>query len=540
MDKILIFGHKNPDTDSVCGTISLAYLKKQMGFNVEPRILSEINAETAFVLNKFKVAVPKYLNDVKLQLKDVKYKKSFYIDENTSIFASYNYLTEKAITGIPLVDDKKHFVGYVSLKEIASDLVMNDSNVLDTSFDAIKETLNASKVYKFNEHINGNVMAVTLPYRLFMDTVPVDGNSILIVGNREHIINYAIKKKVKMLIIITNHLLTKEQIALAKKNKVNIIITPYDTFKTSRIILMANPIKSIRRNTSAICFNPSDYLSDFLDVSNKLKHTNYPIVNSKGVCEGILRVIDTHEYTKKKVILVDHNEQAQSVDGLDEAQILEIVDHHNIGDINTFTPINFRNMAVGSVNTIIYNLYDEQGIKIPKEIAGLMLSGIISDTLLLASPTTTDLDREVAKKLAKIAKVDLKKYGLELLSSGVSIEGMSITDVIYKDFKSYNINENKFAVGQVFTTDFKDYEKDLDKYIDELNNIAKSNDYKIAALFVTDIINNNSYLIYNDKAKDYLTESFNIVDIKEGILIKGVISRKKQIVPPIMSVLEKI
>lgn len=540
MDKILIFGHKNPDTDSVCGTISLAYLKKQMGLNVEPRILSEINAETAFALKKFKVVVPKYLNDVKLQLKDVKYKKSFYIYENTSIFASYNYLTDKAITGIPLVDDKKHFVGYVSLKEIASDLVMNDSNVLDTSFDAIKETLNASKTYKFNEHITGNVMAVTLPYRLFMDTVPVDENSILIVGNSEHIINYAIKKKVKMLIIITNHSLTKEQIALAKKNKVNIIITPYDTFKTSRIILMANPIKSIRRNTSAICFDPNDYLSDFLDVSNKLKHTNYPIVNSKGICEGMLRVIDTHEYNKKKVILVDHNEQAQSVDGLDEAQILEIVDHHNIGDINTFTPINFRNMAVGSVNTIIYNLYDEQGVKIPKEIAGLMLSGIISDTLLLASPTTTDLDKEVAKKLAKLAKVDLKKYGLELLSSGVSIEGMSITDVIYKDFKSYNINENKFAVGQVFTTDFKDYEKDLPEYIDELNNIAKSNDYKIAALFVTDIINNNSYLIYNDKAKDYLTESFNIIDIKEGILIKGVISRKKQIVPPIMSVLEKI
>ncbi len=540
MNKILIFGHKNPDTDSVCGAISLAYLKKQMGLNVEARVLSEINAETSYALNKFNIAVPKYLNDVKLQLKDIKYKKDFYIDENTSIFATYNYLTEKSISGIPLVNENKEFVGYVSLKEIARELVMNDSNKIDTSFASLKETLNATKTYKYSENITGNIMAVTLPYRLFMETVPIDENSILIVGNREHIINYAIKKKVKLLIIITNHTPTKEQLIMARKNKVSIIITPYDTFKTSRIITMANPIKSIKRNYNAVVFSPKDYLTDFLDTSSKLKHTNYPIVNSKGICEGMLRVIDTHEYTKKKVILVDHNEAAQSVDGLDEAEILEIVDHHNIGDINTFTPINFRNMAVGSVNTIIYNLFDEQNVKIPQNIAGIMLSGIISDTLLLASPTTTELDRIVAKKLAKTAKVDLKKYGLELLSSGVSIEGMSTTDVIYKDFKSYTINDNKFAIGQVFTTNFKDYEKDLDKYVEELNNIAKSNDYKVCTLFVTDILTNNSYLIYNDKANDYLKECFNLKDIKEGILIKGLISRKKQMVPPIMSVLEKV
>ena len=382
-------------------------------------------------------------------------------------------------------------------------------------------------------------MAAALPYRIFMETVPLNENSILIVGNREHIINYALKSKIKLLIIISNHKLTKEQLSLAKKNKVNVIITPYDTFKTSRIISLSNPIKSIKRNTSAVCFSPSDYLSDILETSNKLKHTNYPIVNNKGICEGMLRLIDTHEYSKKKVILVDHNEQAQSVDGLDEADILEIVDHHNIGDINTITPINFRNMAVGSVNTIIYTLYEEQNIKIPKDIAGVMLSGIISDTLLLASPTTTELDKIVAKKLAKVAKLDLNKYGLELLSSGVSIEGMSITDIIYKDFKSYTINDNKFAIGQVFTTNFKDYQKDINSYVNELNNIAKSNNYKVVALFVTDIIHNNSYVIFNDKAKEYISDAFNN-NIEEGALIKNIVSRKKQIVPPIMSVLEKL
>ena len=539
MEKVLVFGHRKPDTDSVCGAISLSYLKRQMGINAEPRVLSEINAESKFALKKFNTPEPKYLNDVKVQLKDVKYKKNYYMNENASIYSTYTYMTNKGITGIPLVDDKKYFKGYVSLKEIASELVVSSSNYLNTFIDSIAETLNASSVYKFDEEIEGNVMAVALPYQLFIDTIHLDNSSIIIVGNREHIINYSLQSKVKLMIIINNHDLSKEQMALAKKNKVNVIVTPYDTFKTSRVITLANPIKSIKRNSSATCFGPKDYLTDFLDTSNKLKHTNYPIVNGKGICDGMLRVIDTGEYSKKKIILVDHNDPAQSVDGLNEADILEIVDHHNIGDINTFIPINFRNMAVGSVNTIIYTMYEEQGVKIPQNIAGLMLSGIISDTLLLKSPTTTELDIKIAEKLAKLAKVNLEKYGMELLGSGVSIKGMSINDVIYKDFKNYVINDNKFGIGQVFTTNFKDYINDLDKYREELDTIANNNGYKLVCLFVTDIISNDSYLLYNTSASGYLVDAYNLNEIKEGIVLKGIISRKKQMVPPIMEVLEK-
>lgn len=540
MEKVLVFGHRKPDTDSVCGAISLSYLKRQMGVNAEARVLSEINLESKYALKKFNIPEPKYLNDVKIQLRDVKYKKNYFINEKTSIFAAYNYLTNKGITGIPLVDDKKTFKGYVSLKEIAQELIVSGSNYLNTTLDAIAETLNASSVYKFDDEIEGNVMAVALPYQLFIDTIHLDTNSIIIVGNRERIINYSLQSKIKLMIIINDHDLTKEQMALAKKNKVNVIVTPYDTFKTSRVITLANPIKSIRRSSTATCFAPKDYLSDFLDVSNKLKHTNYPIVNGKGLCEGMLRVIDTSEYSKKKVILVDHNEPAQSVDGLDEANILEVVDHHNIGGINTFIPINFRNMAVGSVNTIIYTMFEEQGIKIPQNIAGIMLSGIISDTLLLKSPTTTELDVKIAEKLAKIAKVNLDKYGMELLASGVSIKGMSVNDVIYKDFKSYVINDNKFAIGQVFTTNFSDYVGDLDKYREELDRIALNNNYKLVCLFVTDIITNNSYLLYNNESKWYLMDAYNLSELEQGTILKGIISRKKQMVPPIMEVLEKV
>lgn len=539
MEKVYIFGHKKPDTDSVAGAISFAYLKRKLGINAEARILSEVNKETIYALNRFGFEVPKYLNDVKVELKDIKYNKNYYANQNDSIFNVYNTFNEHGITGIPLVDDHKKFVGYVSLKELANELIKGDTNEINAKFMDIVDVLNASSYYKFDDFIGGNVLAVALPFAQFSDFINIYEDTILICG-RDSIIEDAVKHKARLIIVVANKELTKEEIDLIRYNKVNVIVTPYDTFKTSRLITLANPIKTIKRSSSAVCFGPNDYLTDFVEISNKLKHTNYPIVNSKGYCDGMLRLIDTNLITRKKVILVDHNEPSQSADGLNEADILEIVDHHNIGKISTLLPINFRNMSVGSVNTIIYKLYKENNIEIPSDIAGLMLSGIISDTLLLASPTTTELDKQVAKDLANIAEVDLYKYGKELLKSGVSNDGLTINEIVYKDFKSYVTGEVKFGIGQVFTTDFKEYSDRLNEYVDELNHIADNNDYKVACLFVTDILENNSYLLFNDGAKEYLNDAYELSDIKEGEKLMGVISRKKQMVPPIMGVLEKL
>ena len=539
MEKVYIFGHKKPDTDSVAGAISFAYLKRKLGINAEARILSEVNKETIYALNRFGFEVPKYLNDVKVELKDIKYNKNYYANQNDSIFNVYNTFNEHGITGIPLVDDHKKFVGYVSLKELANELIKGDTNEINAKFMDIVDVLNASSYYKFDDFISGNVLAVALPFAQFSDFINIYEDTILICG-RNSIIEDAVKHKARLIIVVANKELTKEEIDLIRYNKVNVIVTPYDTFKTSRLITLANPIKTIKRSSSAVCFGPNDYLTDFVEISNKLKHTNYPIVNSKGYCDGMLRLIDTNLITRKKVILVDHNEPSQSADGLNEADILEIVDHHNIGKISTLLPINFRNMSVGSVNTIIYTLYKENNIEIPSDIAGLMLSGIISDTLLLASPTTTELDKQVAKDLANIAELDLYKYGKELLKSGVSNDGLTINKIVYKDFKSYVTGEVKFGIGQVFTTDFKEYSDRLNEYVDELNHIADNNDYKVVCLFVTDILENNSYLLFNDGAKEYLNDAYELSDIKEGEKLMGVISRKKQMVPPIMEVLEKL
>lgn len=540
MDKVYIFGHKKPDTDAVCGAIALSYLKNKMGFNAEPRILSEINSETAYALKKFNVAVPRYLNDVKVQIKDVKYRRNLYLHEDTSIYRAYEELTKKEISGIPIVDDKKKFVGYAALKEITKTMILGDGRDINTSFNNLAATLQVKEGPHFRQSIQGQVKIVTLPYRMFINAIELNETTILVTPYQENIINHAINCGVKLIVIIENGQPSKEILEKLKNKKIDLLVTHYDVTKVAVLLSLANPIKDIKREEHIYTFEPLHYLTDFLEATRKLTHTNYPIVNGKGICEGMLQVINTHHYTKKKVILVDHNEPIQSIDGLNEAEIIEIVDHHNIGTINTNTPINFRNMAVGSVNTIIYYLYLEQQIRIPKDIAGLMLSGIISDTLLLVSPTTTDLDRLVAESLAKTAKVNLKAYGLELLQSGVSINGLSPFEVVYKDFKSYIVGDYKIGIAQVFATSFKEYEKDKDTYISCLNDISINNNYKVVCLFVTDIINNNSYLLFNESAKKYLEDAYGVDNLSEGYLLEGVVSRKKQMIPLIMDVIEKI
>ncbi len=523
MEKIYVIGHKKPDTDAVCASVALSYLKNKMGLNAEPRVLSDINKETMFVLNKFKMKIPKYLNDVKQQINDVNYNKDFYTLDSKSIYKTYKQITKNDQTGIPVINFKKRFIGYASLKEIAKDLIINKTNYINTSSDNIASTLYASSFYNFKEFINGEIT--------FKD---IKEKSILITEE------FIYDEKIELLILTNNKKLLKKEIDLINEKKYNVIITPYDIYKTSNLISLSNPISSIKIADDVITFTPSDYLTDFKEKSNKYKHTNYPIVNNKGICFGMMRLTDTSNVNKKNIILVDHNEINQSVDGINEANVLEIVDHHNIGNISTSAPINFRNMNVGSVNTVIYYMYKEQNIKIPKNIGALMLSGILSDTLLLKSPTTTLKDIEVANILSSHTNLNIEKYGLELLKSGVSIKGLTPLDIINKDFKTYTTGLNKIAVAQVFTTSFNEYKKDINKYVKELNNISKNHNYLVVTLFITDILTNDSYLLYNESSKKYLEEAYGKEDIKQGEIFKGYVSRKKQMVPNIMEVIEKV
>lgn len=539
MEKTFIFGHRKPDTDSITAAIALSYLKNKLGSHTEPRMLGDLNNETKFVLDHFEVPVPKYLNDVKLQIKNLNYKKNVYIRDNESIFETYLYMIENNISTLPIVGEKKQFLGIVSMKDIAKDMISGDFNHLHTSYDNLLDALGANGILKFDNEIDGKISVASYRSTTFIENVEITPNTILIVGDRHSIIEYAVNNKAKMIILSGNSYMKEEHIKIAEKNKVNIIRTDMPTFEVAKKIGLANYISNITLSENVVCFNDTDYVNDFIDIANQTKFSNYPVLNRKKECVGTIRLADIADKNKKKVILVDHNEAEQSVEGLEEAEIVEIIDHHKIGTVGTTLPINFRNMPVGSSNTIIYQLYKENNVEIPSNIAGLMLSGIISDTLLLKSPTTTLKDQEAVEELAKIAKIDFEDYGMQMFKAGSSLAGKTKEDILYTDFKNFTIEEKKVGVGQIFTLDIDEIKQDQQEYIDLLNTTAENNDYYIIALFVTDIINNGSYVFYNDKAKDILDSSFNITNLEQGYYLQDCVSRKKQIIPSIMDAMEK-
>lgn len=536
MEKTYIFGHKKPDSDSVMSAIGLSYLENKTGENTEPRILGDLNKETKYAIDYFKLSTPEYLNDVKLQLKDVDYHKEFVIKENDSIYNGYQMMLAEGLTGLPIAKEDGEFVGLITLKDLSRNAINEKPELIFSSFDNILKVLKAEALNKVDEEIEGNVIVAAYENETFINNIKLDSSKILIVGDRQNILEYAIKSDVKMIVISGNGKIDKEYLELAKDKNINIIRSKYDTYHISRLITLANYIKTMIRSYNPTKFDENEFIDNILEINEKLKHTNYPVVDRNNNCLGLLRITDLTEKHPKRVILVDHNEKLQTADGIDEAIIQGIVDHHNVGSITTNQPINFRNMAVGSTCTIVYYLFNERDVQIPKDIAGALLSGILSDTLILKSPTATEKDVIAVKDLANIAEVDYEKYGMDMLKAGTSLEGMDIEDVLYNDFKPYTVNERKFGIAQFFTMNFDEIEKDLDKYIEVLDKEAENGGYDLLALYVTDIIKNGSYVIYNNKGKDKIKNAYIGDEIKQGYFIDNCVSRKKNVVPLIMDV----
>ena len=537
MEKIYIFGHQKPDTDSVTSAISLSYLKNQLGMNTEPRVLGDLSNETKFVLDYFHVETPKLLDDVKLQLRDLNYHKDYFLNEKTSIKDTYDYMTEKAITGVPLVDDAQKFIGLITVKGIINNLIRGDLDILETSYDNILNLLEGEEVLKFDSEIFGTIMAVAYRSTTILNTFQLKRDDILIVGDRHSIIEYAVESGVRLIILVGGGTIKEEHLEIAKKNHVNIIRTSKSTFHTAKIIGLSNYIRTLNENIRPYTFNEDYYYDDFLTKTAKLKHNNYPIIGKNNICKGLIRITEIAEKNRKKVILVDHNEVEQSVEGLDEAEIIEIVDHHKLGSISTNNPIDFRIMTVGCTNTIIHKLYQENHIEIPKQIAGLMLSGILSDTTALTSPTTTDLDREVVTDLEKIVGIDAHNYALEMFKAGTSLKGKTEEEIVNTDIKVFQKDETKFAVSQVFTLNFEEILEKKENYLKIINQMASDKEYRFVLLIVTDIIKNGSYVLYSEKATELVEAIFEMEEVPQGYYVDGWVSRKKQIVPVLMELI---
>lgn len=539
MEKVFVFGHKKPDTDSVTSAIVLSYLKNKLGMDTEPRVLGELNNESKYVLDYFKIKEPKLLENVKLQIKDLTYHTDINFYESDSIYNAFKFMNENKISVLPIIDKSDKFKGIISMKDITKNFLSDNYNKVDCSYDNLLKTIEGEELLRFDDRIQGSTIVSAYQHQTFMENVKLTNDTILIVGDRSFIIEYAIKSKIKLIIITGNNNIKEEHLKLAKENKVNIIKTSFDSFKTIKYIGFADDLSKITLTDDIISFKEDGYVTEFTDIASKTKYSNYPVLDNDNHCLGLLKLANVKDQRKKKVILVDHNEVKQSADGLDEAEVIEVVDHHNIGSIDTLMPITFRTQPVGCTNTILYKLFKEYNVEIPKNIAGLMISGIVSDTLLLKSPTTTDLDTEALNDLSKIAEIDWEKYGLEMLKAGTSLKGKSKEEILYTDFKNFTVGSENMGIGQIFTFNFDELKSDSEEYIKLLTNTAKNNDYAVIALFVTDVLKNGSYVFFNEQAKELMEYAYDIKDIEQGHFLPDVVSRKKQMVPNIMEAIKQ-
>lgn len=544
MEKVFVFGHKKPDTDSVCAAIAMAYLMNKVNnrYEVVPRILGAINNESKFVLERFGVKCPKYLNDVKVQIRDVNYHKGLYVDKFDTIKSAYEKMSESKSSGIPVVDssDNNKLVGLITLKEISRELIDGDRRKLYTSYDNLLKVLNGEELLRFDDVIEGRMITAAYRSTTFLQDVVLEKDNVLVVGDRHSIIEYAVEAGIKMIILVGNSQIKDTHLEVARKNRVNIIRTENGSFDVSNLVNLSNYALKINASEMPIAVKENDYLTDFEEMRDRLTFSNYPVISKDDAsCLGMIRITDVNEKKKVKVILVDHNEKTQSVDGLEEADIIEIIDHHRLGTISTTSPINFRNMSVGSTCTIIFGLFNQYGVEIPNDIAGLLLSAILSDTLLLKSPTATKVDKDAVERLCARLGLNYEEYGLEMFKAGSSLKGKTIEEIIYQDFKQFNAEDVNIGIGQVFTTNYDEIDSDKKKYIKELNDIALNNNYDIVCLFITNIITNGSYVLFNEKARNIISLAYNVPNIEEGHFLENIVSRKKQMITGILDVIER-
>ena len=520
---VYVFGHKNPDTDAVTSAICMTYLKKQLGINAKAFLLGDIRKEAKFVLDYFKVEIPDFLANVKPQVKDLKIEKTEGIHPHFSILDAFKKIEEKNLQSLPVITSDNKLVGIVTMQDIVKGLLEKDLRILHTSLDNICRSLGGEVIYKADDEVNGRVY--TLAYGLDSVKGSLSKKDIVIVGDRYDVIDHVLETGIQLMILTGKKSLPEEHIAKAKKNGVSVISVSVDTYEASLLINRCNYLGSIASSEDIIKFRTGELVEDIKETMLTSTYRNFPVVDESNHFLGFIGRRHLVNPSRKQVIMTDHNEFAQSVDGIHEAEILEIVDHHKIGGIETSAPINFRNMTVGCTCTILYLMYKESNIAIPHEIAGLMVSGIISDTLLFRSPTTTDLDKQVVSELNEILKLDLEKYSMDMFKAGTSLEGYSIEEIVHMDFKEFTLEGQKVAIGQVFTLDVDSVFKKKDAFISYL----KQTTYDIALLAITDIVKEGSYLLY--KAPDHVIKSAFNVNAEQGIWVKELVSRKKQLVP---------
>ena len=543
-EKIYVIGHKNPDTDSICSAIAYADLRQKVTGQVhEAKRAGHVNDETAYVLDRFGVEAPKLLTDVRLQVRDLDIHEMPGLKPNASIRDTWERMRQEQAKTLPIVKDDE-LVGVVSTGDIAKSYMdVYDSEILSkarTQYRNIIKTLDGTMITG-NEHgyfMRGKVAIGASSPNLMEEFIEKD--DLVILGDLEEAQACAVNIDASCMVICKDAEVSPKLIQKAKEQSIVIIQTPYDTFTTARLINQSIPVKFYMTSGPLTMFRMNDYVDDIKDIMAKKRFRDFPILDRHGRFKGFISRRRFLGASKKKVILVDHNERSQAVDGIEEAEIIEIIDHHRLGDIETVSPITFRNQPVGCTATIINQMYEENEIEVPREIAGLLCGAIISDTLLFRSPTCTPLDERTAKKLAKISDIDLEQMAQEMFNAGSNLKGKSAEDICFQDFKQFTVNDMVFGVGQLNSMSKEELQEVKEMLTPYLPEVLEKNGVQMVFFMLTDILDESTELLCcGAKAKEYIIDAFDLKEDSEKMILKGVVSRKKQLIPTLVSELQQ-
>lgn len=542
--RVYVIGHKNPDTDSICSAIAYAELKHKItGDDYTAKRAGQINEETQYVLKKFGVNAPGLLQNVKLQVKDIDIHKIDGVAPNLSIKDTWAKMKENHIKTLPVLKEEE-LMGVISTGDIATSYMDEyDNRALSkarTQYRNIVQTLDG-KLITGNEHgyfTKGKVTVGASNDELMKEFIERD--DLVILGNRPEAQACAINIDASCMVVCQNAEVSEELIRKAEDQSIVIISTPHDTYTVARLINQSIPVKHFMTAGPLVTFHMTDYVDDIREVMAKHKFRDFPILDRHGRFRGFISRRRFMNAQKKKVILVDHNEKSQAIDGIEEAEIVEIIDHHRLGSIETMGPVFFRNQPVGCTATIVTQMYEEAGVKISPTIAGLLCSAIISDTLLFRSPTCTQVDEKTAEKLAKIAKIDMEKMSMEMFNAGSNLKGKSAEDLLYQDFKQFTVNDTVFGVGQINSMSKEELSEVKNMLVSYLPKALEKSGLEMIYFMLTDILNESTELLCcGADAKETVIGAFDLPEDTDRILLKGVVSRKKQLIPTLVASLQQ-
>lgn len=545
-DKIFVIGHKNPDTDSICSAIAYADIKNRTSQSKKyiPMRAGQINEETQYVLNRFGVNPPAYITNIGTQVKDMDIRVSPPADKSMSLKNAWDIMQENGIVSLPIRDKEGVLEGLLTIGDIAQTYMeTTDSYLLSnakTQYKRIAETIDGI-ILEGNEHgyfVKGKVLVGTANPERMKEYIEED--DMLIMGDRVEDHLQAITQNVSCIIVGMGIEVTEEVLKQAREKNIVVIMSPHDTFTISRLINQSIPVKYIMKKDKLITFSTQDYTDDIQDVMIKNRHRAFPVINKRGKCIGTISRRNFLDMHRKKVILVDHNEKDQAVDNIEKAEILEIIDHHKLGSLETMKPINFRNQPVGCTATILYQIYDEQKLEISPTIAGLLCAAIISDTLMFRSPTCTLQDKMAAGALALIADIDIPQFAREMFKAGSNLKEKSPEEIFYQDYKKFIAEGDvTFGVGQISSMDgdeLVEIEEKLRPFM--VSECGRSGVSKVYFM-LTNIIGESTKLIYYGEGSQELAEvAFNKKPENGSFVLDGVVSRKKQLIPAMMEAVQ--